>query len=661
MQILNSGVSLSVKGLYGSGATAFYWSWGASQYYSTTDIPHVKNKNYFPVTVVPNDPLITSIQVVFYFNVGEGYAPGGAYYWLSECSGSASVNGISFSKSLMGGTKNLLYSQTIYITGAALADLLGKVIPASGEALMGAYIVTADAHSVSITGENTSITPKPGALYMPGDSVTVEPNINEGYIATAAVIDGVDCLEQILEGSYTFTMPDRDVTGTITAVPIPQYTVTASYVGTGSVTGLGGYNQGDTVTVNVVEGSHQLYSWEKDGVKNLVSPGETSFYFVMPASDVALVITFVETHIISASEETQTTDCKMSPYANLGYGNVLIQPHANIYAAGSFLSGGGSTSVSTGELVSWSVSTESIYTRLVSCVVNGVEQVQPGENTVNKFGTFTAESNVTISAVVCADRFCYMQSGNPDIPGIPVVPPAIPGTTLIKTTPTTEPSPTSGPTTTPTPPAVPPVPTTPPGTGPGYPPVPYPPGGGGGGEPVPGATAPIAEANGPYIQQFGVAVQFDSTGTHDTNDPAQELAYLWDFGDGETSDLPNPAHQYKTIGDYVALLSVTNESGLSARDNAAVRIWSVPVIRDRPEYPDYAYIPGLPQYLILRWNTDGGKVTREKLIPLDTRSPVEHMHRLGIYRSRQWQILMEALIPCVVVYLEEDMEVLDAL
>lgn len=38
-------------------------------------------------------------------------------------------------------------------------------------------------------------------------------------------------------------------------------------------------------------------------------------------------------------------------------------------------------------------------------------------------------------------------------------------------------------------------------------------------------------------------------------------SYLWDFGDGSTSTLPNPQHQYAGVGTYVVSLTVSNLTG----------------------------------------------------------------------------------------------------
>jgi PKD repeat protein len=43
------------------------------------------------------------------------------------------------------------------------------------------------------------------------------------------------------------------------------------------------------------------------------------------------------------------------------------------------------------------------------------------------------------------------------------------------------------------------------------------------------------------------------------------LSYLWDFGDGETSNLQNPTHQYNQSGIYQVSLTVENECGESEK------------------------------------------------------------------------------------------------
>lgn len=54
---------------------------------------------------------------------------------------------------------------------------------------------------------------------------------------------------------------------------------------------------------------------------------------------------------------------------------------------------------------------------------------------------------------------------------------------------------------------------------------------------------------------------FDATGSYDPG--KRKLSYLWDFGDGETSDKPIVTHTYKKAGTYVVTLTVKNDSGLN--------------------------------------------------------------------------------------------------
>lgn len=73
---------------------------------------------------------------------------------------------------------------------------------------------------------------------------------------------------------------------------------------------------------------------------------------------------------------------------------------------------------------------------------------------------------------------------------------------------------------------------------------------------------PIADANGPYIGVLSSAITFSSDGS---NDPDGEVdAYLWDFGDGQTSNAANPSHIYAAAGNYIVTLTVTDNTGQSS-------------------------------------------------------------------------------------------------
>ncbi len=85
---------------------------------------------------------------------------------------------------------------------------------------------------------------------------------------------------------------------------------------------------------------------------------------------------------------------------------------------------------------------------------------------------------------------------------------------------------------------------------------------------------PTAEANGPYSALTGVAIAFSSSGSGDSDGSIRN--YQWDFGDGSSSTLANPAHSYASAGSYTASLTVTDDDGASGSDTATATISSQP-------------------------------------------------------------------------------------
>ncbi|NEE01028.1 ThuA domain-containing protein [Phytoactinopolyspora halotolerans] len=84
-----------------------------------------------------------------------------------------------------------------------------------------------------------------------------------------------------------------------------------------------------------------------------------------------------------------------------------------------------------------------------------------------------------------------------------------------------------------------------------------------------GARTPVAEAgsdrdSGPAPLE----VAFSSEGSHDPD--GDELTYSWDFGDGTTSDDPNPTHTFTEPGEYLVRLTVTDPSGRSSSSNLTI-------------------------------------------------------------------------------------------
>jgi PKD repeat protein len=67
-----------------------------------------------------------------------------------------------------------------------------------------------------------------------------------------------------------------------------------------------------------------------------------------------------------------------------------------------------------------------------------------------------------------------------------------------------------------------------------------------------------------------LAVTFDSTGSTDLD--GSIVSYLWDFGDGSTSTLANPQHTYTVPGNYVVILTVTDNLGVATTNTVSLAV-----------------------------------------------------------------------------------------
>ncbi len=78
----------------------------------------------------------------------------------------------------------------------------------------------------------------------------------------------------------------------------------------------------------------------------------------------------------------------------------------------------------------------------------------------------------------------------------------------------------------------------------------------------------------------------ENTPVQFTNLSIGAIAYLWNFGDGDTSTLVNPAHQYNATGTYLAELIAYNAAGCSDTFRLQVSVIVIPLL-DVPN----AFIP----------------------------------------------------------------------
>ena len=83
-------------------------------------------------------------------------------------------------------------------------------------------------------------------------------------------------------------------------------------------------------------------------------------------------------------------------------------------------------------------------------------------------------------------------------------------------------------------------------------------------------TPPTAVVNGPYTGTAQQPVSFSSNGSVDSD--GNIVSYAWTFGDGSTSELPNPSHSYTRAGNFNVQLTVTDDQGASHSANTTATI-----------------------------------------------------------------------------------------
>jgi len=83
-------------------------------------------------------------------------------------------------------------------------------------------------------------------------------------------------------------------------------------------------------------------------------------------------------------------------------------------------------------------------------------------------------------------------------------------------------------------------------------------------------SSPVADSGGPYTAQINSRIMFDGSGSSDSD--GDSLTYLWQFGDGNTSNQVNPSHSYTATGIYEIILQVTDSKGESNTDTTTATI-----------------------------------------------------------------------------------------
>lgn len=89
---------------------------------------------------------------------------------------------------------------------------------------------------------------------------------------------------------------------------------------------------------------------------------------------------------------------------------------------------------------------------------------------------------------------------------------------------------------------------------------------------TPVAVAEATPANG----EVPLSVSFNSFGSYDAD--AQDLTYLWNFGNGVTSNEANPTYTYTTRGVYTVTLKVTDTAGASNTTQLTIKAGSNPPV-----------------------------------------------------------------------------------
>lgn len=163
-------------------------------------------------------------------------------------------------------------------------------------------VLTAETgYSITKQVEHGTISIAPNqTLYKAGTPITVTVKADEGYQFKSLECKTADTDVSVMnnnDGTYSFTMPDADVTISAVFEKI-KYTVTVTVSDDskdmGTVEGGGEYAEGDPVTITATPNEgYELVFWDVEGVTETTKEGNT-IKFIMPANNVTVTATFKE-------------------------------------------------------------------------------------------------------------------------------------------------------------------------------------------------------------------------------------------------------------------------------------------------------------------------------------------------------------------------------